>query len=241
MGRAAPAVAPGDSPAWWLDEAPPDPPAPSLEGDVDADVAIVGGGYTGLWTALALKEREPALDVCVLEAEFCGFGPSGRNGGFLESYWPALDRLRSRLGDEGAVEAARASVGVFAAARALGEDVWLRESGMLMVSAGPSQDAAVDEAVATAAALGVPDEAVPLSAKEVAARCASPAFRRGVLFPSAGTVQPARLVRALRRAAVRCGVRVHEGTRATRIADGVVETRGGRGARETWSSRRMPG
>ena len=54
---------------------------------LEADVAIVGGGYTGLWTALALKEREPALDVVVLEADECGFGPSGRNGGFCHGYW----------------------------------------------------------------------------------------------------------------------------------------------------------
>ena len=228
MGRAAPAVAPGDSPAWWLDEAPPDPPAPALDGDADAEVAIVGGGYTGLWTALVLKDREPGLDVCVLEAEFCGFGPSGRNGGFLESFWPALSRLRSRLGDDDALAVARTSNGVFAAVRALGEDIWLRESGSLMVSAGPSQDAAVDEAVAVAAELGVPGEAVALSAEEVSARCASPVFRRGALFPSAGTVQPARLARALRREAVRRGVRLHEGTRATRIEDGQVGTPKGR-------------
>jgi glycine/D-amino acid oxidase-like deaminating enzyme len=228
VGAAAPAVAPGDRPAWWLDDAPPDPVAPPLEGEVAADVAIVGGGYTGLWAALALKERVPALDVVVLEAEFCGFGPSGRNGGFLESFWPALGRLRERVGDEGALTVARASSGVFAAVRALGEDVWLRKSGMLMVSAAPSQDAALEHAVRAAAALGVPHEAVPLSAAEVAARCSSPRFRRGVLFPSAGTVQPAALVRALRRAALTRGVRLHEGTRATRIAHGLVESACGR-------------
>jgi len=228
MGRAEPAIAPGERPAWWLEEAPPDPAAPPLDGDADADVAIVGGGYTGLWTALALKERQPGLDVCLLEAEFCGFGPSGRNGGFLESFWAPLARLRSRLGDAGALAVARASTGVFAAVRALGDDVWLREAGVLHVSAGTSQDAAVDEAVAAAAELGVPEEAVPLSVEEVAARCSSPVFRRGVLFPSAGTVQPTRLVRALRREAVRRGVRLHEGTRATRIDDGLVETPGAR-------------
>src|SRR5262249_58447984 len=110
----------------------------------------------------------------------------------------------------------------------VGEDVWLREAGVLHVSAGPAQDAAVTEAAAAAAELGVPEEAVPLSADEVAARCSSPVFRRGVFFPSAGTVQPARLVRALRREAVRRGVRLHEGTGATRIEDRLVETPGGR-------------
>ncbi len=225
MGQAAPSVAPGDRPAWWLEDAPPDPAASPLEGEHAADVAIVGGGYTGLWTALALKEREPSLDVAVLEAEFCGFGPSGRNGGFVESFWPALERLRESVGAEGALAVARASTGVFAAVRALGgDDVRLREAGMLMVSTAPPQDAAVDRAVEAAAGLGAPAEAVPLSADEVAARCTSPRFRRGVLFRSAGTVQPAALVRALRRAALARGVRIYEGTRATRIADGLVET-----------------
>jgi glycine/D-amino acid oxidase-like deaminating enzyme len=223
VGPVLPSVAPGDRPAWWLENAPPDPAEPPLESDIACDVAIVGGGYTGLWTALALKERDPALDVVVLEAEFCGFGPSGRNGGFVESYWAALDRLRARVGDEGALRLARASTGVFAAVRSLGEDVWLRESGVLRVSTALSQDAAVEEAVEAAAAVGEEHEAVPLSAEQVAMRCSSPRFRGGVLYPSGGTVQPAALVRALRRAAVGRGVRLHEGTRATRIAAGVVE------------------
>src|SRR5689334_15219097 len=67
---------------WWLDEAPADPPAPPLAGDAEADVCVVGGGYTGLWTALALRRREPSLRVVVLEAAHVGHGPSGRNGGF---------------------------------------------------------------------------------------------------------------------------------------------------------------
>jgi NADPH-dependent 2,4-dienoyl-CoA reductase/sulfur reductase-like enzyme len=79
------------SPAWWLEEAlaAEGSPAPSssLQGDVEADVAIVGAGYTGLWTALALRERDPSLRVAVIDAEVVGWGPSGRNGGFLHGNW----------------------------------------------------------------------------------------------------------------------------------------------------------
>jgi glycine/D-amino acid oxidase-like deaminating enzyme len=217
-----------DALPWWLDEAPPDPETAPLDGEAEADVAVVGGGYTGLWTALELKRREPGLRVTVLEAELVGFGPSGRNGGFLETYWCALPRLRSRLGDEAALALARASEGALDAVRGLGEDVWLREAGMLEVSAAPGQDEAVETAVRVAGELGVPERAVPLDAAEVAERCRSPVFRRGVWFPDAATVQPARLVRALRRAALAAGVELHERSRATAIRPGVVATAQGR-------------
>jgi glycine/D-amino acid oxidase-like deaminating enzyme len=228
VGARALTVAPGLEPAWWLQEAPLDPEQPALEGDARADVAIVGGGYTGLWTALALKQREPGLDVCVLEAERCGWGPSGRNGGFLETYWAALRRLANRLGGEGALAVARASEGALAAVRKLPDDVWLREAGMLLVSASPPQDAAVQEAIETAERLGAGEEAVQLSASDLELRIRSPQFRRGVFFRKAATVQPARLVRALRREALAAGVRVHERTRVTRIRPGIVDAQGGR-------------
>jgi glycine/D-amino acid oxidase-like deaminating enzyme len=227
MGRAQPTIAPGDRPAWWLEESSPDAQAAPLEGETEADVVIVGGGYSGLWTSLAIMERKPELDVAIVEAEYCGFGPSGRNGGFLESFWPSLARLRERLGDEGALRVARASTGVFEAVRALGEDVWLRAAGMIQVSASPSQDTAVDRALRAARELGARDEALPLTRDELAARCGSPRFRSGVLFPSAGTVQPARLVRTLRRKAISQGVRLYERTPATEIRTGLVRTEAG--------------
>src|SRR5919202_3415430 len=184
---------------WWLEEAPPVEPEPALEGDADADVAIVGAGYTGLWTALAVCELEPSARVVVLEAEVSGEGPSGRNGGFLHGYWSSLARLRDVFGDGGALAIAQASAAIvpgvreFAAAR--GADVWFREAPMLKVSAAPGQDATLDEAVEAARALGAEEEAVPLTGAEVSDRCASPRFRRGVLFRDGATVQPARLGR----------------------------------------------
>jgi glycine/D-amino acid oxidase-like deaminating enzyme len=213
---------------WWLEEAPPDPEAEPLAGDAEADVAVVGGGYTGLWTALALKRREPGLRVTLLEAEHIGYGPSGRNGGFLETYWCALARLRSRIGDEAALTLAAASEGAFEAVQGLGEDVWLRKGGMLEVSTTRAQDDAVDDALRAAADLCEPERAVALSGGELAERCSSPVFRRGVWFPDAATVQPARLVRALRRAALATGVQLHERSPATSIRAGLVETSRGR-------------
>jgi glycine/D-amino acid oxidase-like deaminating enzyme len=201
---------------------------PELEGDIATDVCIVGGGYTGLWTALALKERDSSLHVVLVEAETCGAGPSGRNGGFLHGYWAKLADLLPLLGREGALQLARAGERIVPAVRAFCEsrveDVWLRESGMLMVSASPSQDDAVDRAVAAAAEVAAGEQAVPLDANGVAARIRSPVFRRGVYFPDGATVQPARLVQALRRAVVDAGVELYEDTPAVRIEDGRITT-----------------
>jgi glycine/D-amino acid oxidase-like deaminating enzyme len=169
--------------------------------------------------------------VVVLEADECGRGPSGRNGGFVHGYWSHLPRLRERFGDEGAVAVARASEAIVPGVRAFcereGVDVWLRESGILRVSAAPTQDPSVDEEVEAARELGVPHEAVPLGAEELAGRIRSPRFRKGVFLRDGATMQPARLAQALRNAVGRAA-RLHEHTRATDISDGVVTTERGR-------------
>jgi glycine/D-amino acid oxidase-like deaminating enzyme len=199
---------------------------------VDVEVCVVGGGYTGLWTALALKEREPSARVVVLEAETCGTGPSGRNGGFIHGYWASLAEITRTLGGERALELARLGERIVPAVRAFAEsraaDVWLRESGMLKVSTTPAQDEAVDDAVAAAASVGADDQAVALDAAGVAARIRSPVFRCGVFFPDGATVQPGRLVRELRAAVIDAGVELYERTPAMRVGDGEVVTPRGR-------------
>jgi len=139
------------------------------------------------------------------------------------------------FGDEGALEightAARIVPAVKAFTEARGADVWLREGGYLKVSAAPAQDASVDRAIRTAEELGVPEEARPLSAEQVAEHVRSPRFRLGVLFRDGATVQPARLARALRRAVLADGIALHERTRVTAIRAGrpnVLETPRGR-------------
>jgi glycine/D-amino acid oxidase-like deaminating enzyme len=214
-------------PPWWLDEAGADEPAPPLEGDLRADVCIVGGGFTGLWTGLAVRAREPSAHVVVLEADRCGAGPSGRNGGFVHGYWAGLAGARAVVGNEAALALARAGERIIPAVRALGADVWLHEAGMLMVSTTPDQDGAIADAVQVAEELGAPDEAVPLDAEQVAERISSPVFRSGVFFRECGTVQPARLVRALRTAALQAGVELHEQTPAS-LRDGLVATPSGK-------------
>jgi glycine/D-amino acid oxidase-like deaminating enzyme len=228
VGAAEPSIDPGLQPPWWLQEAPPGPEHPALEGDTNANVALVGGGLTSLWTALELKRRDRAIDVIVLEASRCGIGPSGRNGGFLHGYWSSLARFRDVLGVDGALAVARASDGAIPAVRALADDVWLREGGLLRVSTSPAQDTILDRSLEVARELGVEEEAVPLSKDELAARCSSPVFRRGVFHRDGATVHPARLVWALRRKALAEGVRLYERTKVTGIADGLLETPRGR-------------
>src|SRR5687768_10874501 len=200
-------------PSWWLEEARAHRPtevAPALAGPIEVDAAVVGGGYTGLWTALALRERDPTLRVALLEAREVGDGPSGRNGGFLHGYWSSLPTLRRVLGDGAALQLAHASARIVPEVRAFcerrGEDVWLREGGLLEVSAGESEDAGVQHAIQAVRELGVDEEAELLDAAEVRRRCDSPRFRSGIVFRDGATVQPARLVLALKRAAIDVGV-----------------------------------
>jgi glycine/D-amino acid oxidase-like deaminating enzyme len=169
--------------------------------------------------------------VAVVEAALCGEGPSGRNGGFLHGYWSSLARARRVFGDGGALAVAQTASAIIPGVRDFverrGVDVWLREAPMLEVSAAAAQDEAVDAAVAAASELGVEEEAVPVGRDELAERCSSPRFRRGVLHREGATVQPARLLRALRAAVLDEGVILHERTAMVRLRRGspnVVET-----------------
>ena len=219
---------PGTRRSWWLREAlaaedDPDP-APALDGEVACDVAIVGGGYTGMWTAYDLTERAPGTRIVLLEQDICGGGPSGRNGGFVHGWWDQLPLLADLHGPDAALEAARASeaavdaIGAFCVRHNV--DAWFVQRGYLQASASVAQDGSWNRAVEACERLGAADRYVPLSAAEVQARCASPRFRAGVLMPGAATVQPALLARGLRRVLLERGVVIHEGTRVTRVRVG---------------------
>lgn len=235
-------VRPGDRRSWWLREAlavedaglSAEGAAPPLRGTARADVAILGGGYTGLWAALRLTELAPGARIVLLEADICGGGPSGRNGGFVTSWWDELPALVHRYGERRAIAVAAAmseavdGIGSWCATNAV--DAWFVKAGALQASAAPSQDGSWAGAVAAAARLGFSDEYRALSADEVRARCDSPVFRGGVFMRQGATIQPARLVRAMRRVALERGVVIHERTRAIPgLLGGVRDVRDGDG------------
>ncbi|MGH2799297.1 MAG: NAD(P)/FAD-dependent oxidoreductase, partial [Thermoleophilaceae bacterium] len=172
-----------DATGWWLGEAGTVEARPELDRSIDADVVVIGGGYTGMWTAWHLLEAGVA--VALLEGGLCGHGPSGRNGGFCESMWLSAPALRERFGDGPAralLDASSASVTTIGDwCRDEGVEAWFDQSGYLCVSTAPAFDEVGREAVAAAAALGAPERVVDLSGSEVRARCDSARFRRGVL------------------------------------------------------------
>jgi len=205
--------------SWWqqdLRRQAIDAACPPLSGPKMVDVAIIGGGYTGMWTALALKQREPGLAVAVLDAGRCGDGASSRNAGNVHGYWGAIATLRSLLGAEGALEVARlgtrAQSGIRDFVRSREEDVWWREEGYLRVATNIKQEAGMASVLKTAAELELRDVVRLLSWDELALYCNSPAFRSGLLYSEGATVNPARLAAALRRAIIKMGVEVYENT-----------------------------
>jgi glycine/D-amino acid oxidase-like deaminating enzyme len=221
---------------WWQEEAGDVARQPSLRGSFEADVVVLGGGYTGLWTAWFLKEHEPGSRVAVLEAERCGTGPSGRNGGFVNAMWFSLPALRRRFGDAAALAVARASQeavdGIGRWCLEQGVDSWFRAGGYMQASTTPAHDDTVAAAAEACAALGVPEACRPLTGAEARLRCDSPLFKRGAFYPGAATVQPARLAWGLRSRVLDRGVAIFEGSRARRMgvngADVEVETADGR-------------
>jgi glycine/D-amino acid oxidase-like deaminating enzyme len=207
---------------WWLEEAGEPSPEPALECALDADVVVVGGGFTGMWTAWHLLEADAAARVAILDGDLCGHGPSGRNGGFCESLWLSAPALRARFGDEAAralLDASSETVGRIGAwCAAEGVDAWFDQSGYVCASTAPAFDGVGAAAAAAAAALGAPERVVALDAAAVRARCDSPVLRRGVLIPDFATVQPARLGLGLRRRLLERGATIRERSRVRSLS-----------------------
>jgi glycine/D-amino acid oxidase-like deaminating enzyme len=198
----------------WLREAMAgEADAPRLEGTVRADVCIVGGGYTGMWTALRLRELEPSLNVVLVEADVMGGGASGRNAGVLQSIWIKFYRMRQLFGTDEALRLGAALDGavdeIDAFCRAHGIDAELHRDGWLWVATTPLHIGAWRGAIDELARFDI-RPFVELTSDELAQRGHSPYHLAGVLDATAGSVHPAKLARGLRRVVLERGVQVFE-------------------------------
>lgn len=240
----------------WTATAGPEPVRrPALPGDREADVAVVGGGLTGLWTAYYLLEADPSLRVVVLEAESVGFGASGRNGGWCSALFPAsADKLAALPGSSRAAalaqhRAMRDSVDeVLAALVREGIDAGAHKGGTVVVARTPAQLRRLTADVARARAWGRgEDELVLLDAAAARRRLAAAGVVGGTWTPDCAAVHPLRLVRGLAHAVERRGAVIHEDTRVSAVGAGRAVTAHGTvradlvvRATEAWTPR-LPG
>lgn len=213
--------------SWWQHEVRqslPDMAVAALRGDTSADVAIVGGGLTGMWTAYILKERNPALDIVLLDSHRCGDGASSRNGGNVHGYWSALPTLLALFGADKSIEVAKlgtlAQERIRGFAAAPGMDVWWTEQGYLRVATSAYQRTKLRQFLDVAKQLGVDWTVEHLQPGQLKGYCDSPRFEEALLFQEGATVHPARLCRKLRDAVLAMGVRVFEDTPVTSVENG---------------------
>jgi glycine/D-amino acid oxidase-like deaminating enzyme len=213
-------------------------PRPGLTGDYDADVAIVGAGFTGLWTAYYLTQADRRLRVVVLEAETAGFGASGRNGGWCSALFPqSVPALARRHGPAAALAmhaAMKATVDeVGRVARVERIDCHFAKGGTIALARTPVQLARARAEVERARAAGVPEDDLRLlTAAEATRRCHATGVLGAAYTPDCAAIHPARLVRGLARVVEARGVRIAERTpalaiepRAVRTATGTVRAR----------------
>ncbi len=212
--------------AFWLEDAADDmrPRAP-LDGARTTDVAIVGAGFTGLWTARELLRRDPSLDVLVIEARTAGFGASGRNGAWLAPGIAVTNReLVRRFSPEVAratVQAIRDTVRVVAESCVEdGIDAQVRMGGTLRVAIGAQEASMPAATLAAARELGVEDDLEVLDADQLAARVRIADARGALRDRNGAAVHPGRLVRGLARSVERLGASIVEDTRVTDVDPG---------------------
>jgi glycine/D-amino acid oxidase-like deaminating enzyme len=216
----------------WLDRLEGDPlvPRPALPGPREVDVAIVGAGYTGLWTAYYLRRADPGIRVAVLEREVAGFGASGRNGGWCSAFMAMNREQLARRAGRGAVIALQREMfdtvdEVGRVAGREGIDCHYIKGGALQVVTTPVQLARLEDGLRHARRWGMgPDDQRLLDRAEAEERVRAAGLLAAAFTPHCAAVDPARLARGLAAAVERLGATIYEGTAATRIRPGRVDT-----------------
>jgi len=220
---------------WW-DTLPTDLTAPlgaPLDGSTDADVAVVGAGYTGLWTAYYLLLHDPSLRITILDAEVAGFGASGRNGGWASALFPAsLRQLADASSRDDAVRMKRAMHETVDEIGSVAEreqwDIQWSKGGTIGLARTPLQLTRAREEIADLRTWGFgPDDYRLLDAGEAQQICSATDVLGATFTPHCAAIHPARLVRLLAKRVVEMGAVLHEHTRVTRIESGRVHTERG--------------
>ncbi|MFE6647102.1 NAD(P)/FAD-dependent oxidoreductase [Nocardioides sp. NPDC057772] len=205
-------------------------PRPALMGDLEVDVAIVGAGYTGLWTAYYLAEARPDLKIAILEAEVAGFGASGRNGGWCSALFPAsLDKVAAGSSREAALaqdRAMRATVDeVIRVAEAEGIEADIAKGGTVVVARTTAQLERARHEVQHARSWGLGDAEISLLDQDAARKRLAATGTLGATYtPDCAALHPAKLVRGLARAVEARGVTIYEQTRVTSIEPHLLRT-----------------
>lgn len=220
-------------PSLWWDTLPAELRSPlggPLEGDRTADVAIVGAGYTGLWSAYYLRRLDPTLRIVVVDANEAGYGASGRNGGWASALFPAsletLARTSSRSEAVRMKRAMHATVDeIGAVARDEGWDIDWAKSGTVVMARTPLQLASARAEIEGLRAWGFgAEDARLLDRDETLAMALGTDVLGGTFTPHCAAIHPARLVRSLAQAVAASGTVIHEHTPVTGIEPGVVRT-----------------
>ncbi len=201
---------------WMLEAETTIPTEPLLSEDInDADIAIIGGGFVGLWTAIFAKQHAPDKKIVILERDMCGGGASGRNGGLLMSWWSEILTMIELFGEEEAHKLAKHSERAIDDLEAFCQqhniDAHVKRGGWLWTAINEAQLGAWDSTLAAAEKLG-DSPYQRLTPEEVSQRTGSEKHLAGVFDPTNGTVQPARLVAGLKRVALELGVEIYEKT-----------------------------
>lgn len=208
-------------------------PRPGLPGDIDADIVIVGAGYTGLWTAYYLLQRDPALKVVLLEAEVVGFGASGRNGGWCSALLPmSLDSMAAKHSRDAArrLQAAmHATVDEVArVVTAEGIACDFAHGGYVSLARNAAQLERAAEHVHHLQSFGFDDtDYRVVDAAEARALCGATKVVGGAFTPHCAAIHPAKLVRGLARVVERMGATIHEHSPVREIAPRMARTAAG--------------
>jgi len=199
-------------------------PVPTpLKGDIRADVCIVGGGYTGLWTALQLKQKQPDLNIVLIDKGLCGSGASGRNGGCMLSWSTKYLSLRRLFGEPEASQLVQASERALYQIRdfCLEHDIdaQLRLDGILYTATNQAQSGYMDSVISELTDKNI-NSWERWSLEKIQKASGSLHHIEGLFSPHAGSVQPALLVRGLKRVAQSMGVTIYENTSMDSVREG---------------------